>query len=107
MQISEHRATRVPSAGRGRIESQVSLRGSSYLPELLGLADRVLVLRDEAIAGELPAGASEEAVLQLASGGVVAIGEAERDHLHGIPGMVNDPHFNPVIHQNIEKVSNA
>ena len=80
---------------------------SSYLPELLGLADRVLVLRDEAIAGELPAGASEEAVLQLASGGVVAIGEAERDHLHGIPGMVNDPHFNPVIHQNIEKVSNA
>jgi ABC-type sugar transport system ATPase subunit len=80
---------------------------SSYLPELLGLADRVLVLRDEAIAGELPAGASEETVLQLASGGVVAIGEAERDHLHGIPGMVNDPHFNPVIHQNIEKVSNA
>ena len=80
---------------------------SSYLPELLGLADRVLVLRDEAIAGELPAGASEEAVLQLASGGVVAIGEAERDHLHGIPGMVNDPHFNPVIHQNIEKVPNA
>jgi ABC-type sugar transport system ATPase subunit len=42
---------------------------SSYLPELLGLADRVLVLRDEGIAGELPAGASEEAVLQLASGG--------------------------------------
>jgi deazaflavin-dependent oxidoreductase (nitroreductase family) len=50
MQISEHRATRVPSAGRGRIESQVYLRGSSYLPELLGLADRVLVLRLPAVA---------------------------------------------------------
>jgi hypothetical protein len=37
----------------------------------------------------------------------VAAAEAERDHLHGIPGLVNDPHFNPVIHQNIEKVPNA
>jgi rhamnose transport system ATP-binding protein len=42
---------------------------SSYLPELLGLADRVLVLRGGAIVGELPAGASEEDVLRLASGG--------------------------------------
>lgn len=41
---------------------------SSYLPELLGLADRVVVLREDAIAGELPRGASEEDVLQLASG---------------------------------------
>ncbi len=40
---------------------------SSYLPELLGLADRVLVLRDGAVAGELPGGASEEDVLRLAS----------------------------------------
>ncbi|GAA0254881.1 sugar ABC transporter ATP-binding protein [Cryptosporangium japonicum] len=42
---------------------------SSYLPELIGLADRIVVLRDGAIAGELPAGASEEDVLRLASGG--------------------------------------
>jgi ABC-type sugar transport system ATPase subunit len=41
---------------------------SSYLPELLGLADRVLVLRDGAIAGELGSDASEEDVLRLASG---------------------------------------
>lgn len=75
---------------------------SSYLPELLGLADRVLVLRAEAIAGELPGGASEEAVLRLASGGTQAPEPA--DHLHGIAGLVNDPHFNPVIHQNIEEV---
>ncbi|HEX2250835.1 MAG TPA: sugar ABC transporter ATP-binding protein [Gemmatimonadales bacterium] len=41
---------------------------SSYLPELLGLADRVLVLRDGAVAGELGRAASEEDVLRLASG---------------------------------------
>ncbi len=78
---------------------------SSYLPELLGLADRVLVLRDEEIAGELPAGASEEDVLRLASGGVVE--EEHPDHLHGIPPLVNDPHFNPVIRQNIEEAPDA
>ncbi|GAA3393428.1 sugar ABC transporter ATP-binding protein [Cryptosporangium minutisporangium] len=49
---------------------------SSYLPELIGLADRIIVLRDGAIAGELPAGASEEDVLRLASGGA---GEAPSD----------------------------
>ncbi|HEY3186865.1 MAG TPA: sugar ABC transporter ATP-binding protein [Solirubrobacteraceae bacterium] len=43
---------------------------SSYLPEVLGLADRVLVMREGAVAGELPAaGATEEDVLALASTG--------------------------------------
>jgi rhamnose transport system ATP-binding protein len=42
---------------------------SSYLPELLGLSDRILVLRDGEVAGELPGTASEEDVLRLASGG--------------------------------------
>jgi rhamnose transport system ATP-binding protein len=42
---------------------------SSYLPEVLGLADRVLVMREGMVAGELPAaGATEEDVLHLASG---------------------------------------
>src|SRR5207244_2928086 len=41
---------------------------SSYLPELLGLADRILVMRDGAIAGVLDGSASEEDVLHLASG---------------------------------------
>jgi rhamnose transport system ATP-binding protein len=74
---------------------------SSYLPELLGLADRVLVLHDEEIAGELSGGASEDEVLRLASGGVLE--PAQPDHLSGIPPLVNDPHLNPVIRQNIEK----
>jgi ABC-type sugar transport system ATPase subunit len=43
---------------------------SSYLPEVLGLADRVLVMREGTVAGELPAaGATEEDVLHLASVG--------------------------------------
>ncbi len=42
---------------------------SSYLPELLGISDRILVVREGAIAGELDAsGATEEDVLRLASG---------------------------------------
>jgi len=52
---------------------------SSYLPELLGLADRILVMRDGAIAGELGRSASEEDVLHLASGegGRAAAGTAD------------------------------
>ena len=43
---------------------------SSYLPEVLGLADRVLVMREGTVAGDLPAeGATEEDVLALASTG--------------------------------------
>jgi ABC-type sugar transport system ATPase subunit len=41
---------------------------SSELPELLGMSDRIVVMRDGAIAGELPAGASEEEVVGLATG---------------------------------------
>lgn len=41
---------------------------SSELPEVIGMADRILVMRDGRLAGELPAGSSEEAVLQLATG---------------------------------------
>ena len=43
---------------------------SSYLPEVLGLADRVLVMREGLVAGELTAAeATEEQVLHLASPG--------------------------------------
>ncbi len=49
---------------------------SSYLPEVLGLADRVLVMREGSVAGELSAeGATEEDVLRLASIGVSATEE--------------------------------
>jgi ribose transport system ATP-binding protein len=41
---------------------------SSELPELLGMSDRIIVMRDGRIAGELPAGASEEEVVALAVG---------------------------------------
>ena len=41
---------------------------SSELPEVLGLADRILVMADGRIAGELPPGSSEEEVLSMATG---------------------------------------
>ncbi|MGI8335186.1 sugar ABC transporter ATP-binding protein [Actinomadura scrupuli] len=41
---------------------------SSELPELIGMSDRIVVLRDGRIAGQLPAGSSEEAVMHLAAG---------------------------------------
>ncbi|GIJ35589.1 sugar ABC transporter ATP-binding protein [Micromonospora sediminimaris] len=43
---------------------------SSELPELLGMSDRMLVMRDGRVAGELPAGATEEDVVALAVGTV-------------------------------------
>ncbi|MFC6090147.1 sugar ABC transporter ATP-binding protein [Saccharothrix lopnurensis] len=41
---------------------------SSELPELIGMSDRVLVMHGGTVVGELPAGASEEAVMRLATG---------------------------------------
>ncbi|MFF3439584.1 sugar ABC transporter ATP-binding protein [Streptosporangium sp. NPDC002721] len=43
---------------------------SSELPELIGMSDRVVVMRDGRVAGALPAGSSEEAVMRLAAGEV-------------------------------------
>ncbi len=46
---------------------------SSYLPELLGICDRIIVLHDFGVTGELPIeNATEESVLQLASSKPVA-----------------------------------
>jgi ribose transport system ATP-binding protein len=41
---------------------------SSELPELIGMSDRILVMNDGRIAGELPAGSGEEDVMHLATG---------------------------------------
>ncbi|MFI7042733.1 sugar ABC transporter ATP-binding protein [Microbispora rosea] len=43
---------------------------SSELPELIGMSDRIVVLREGRIAGTLPAESSEEAVMSLAAGEV-------------------------------------
>ncbi|MEJ3405552.1 sugar ABC transporter ATP-binding protein [Rathayibacter sp. YIM 133350] len=47
---------------------------SSELPELLGMSDRILVLRDGRIAAELPAASDEETVLAAATG-ALSMGE--------------------------------
>ncbi len=41
---------------------------SSELPEVIGMSDRILVMRDGRLAGELPPGSTEEQVLALATG---------------------------------------
>jgi len=52
---------------------------SSYLPEVLGLADRVLVMREGLVAGELSAAeATEEDVIHLASTGVAPAAKKDR-----------------------------
>ena len=43
---------------------------SSELPEVVGMSDRILVMRDGRLVGELPAGSTEEDVLQVATGAV-------------------------------------
>ncbi len=42
---------------------------TSELPELLALANRILVLREGRMAGELPGGSSQEEVMHLATAG--------------------------------------
>jgi len=49
---------------------------SSELPEVIGMSDRILVMRDGVLAGELPAGATEEQVLALATGAATEDGAA-------------------------------
>ena len=41
---------------------------SSELPEVIGMADRIVVMRDGRLVGELPGAATEEQVLRLATG---------------------------------------
>ncbi|MET1155688.1 ATP-binding cassette domain-containing protein [Arthrobacter sp.] len=49
-------------------EGKGVLMVSSELPEVIGMSDRILVMRDGQLAGELPAGATEEEILLLATG---------------------------------------
>ena len=41
---------------------------SSELPELIGMSDRILVMHEGELAGELPAGATEPQIMELATG---------------------------------------
>ncbi|WP_201791498.1 sugar ABC transporter ATP-binding protein [Aeromicrobium sp. PE09-221] len=49
-------------------EGVAVLMVSSELPEVIGMSDRILVMRDGRLAGTLPGGSSEETVLALATG---------------------------------------
>jgi ribose transport system ATP-binding protein len=41
---------------------------SSELPEVIGMSDRILVMRNGTIAGELPGGSTEADIMFLATG---------------------------------------
>jgi ribose transport system ATP-binding protein len=49
---------------------------SSEMPELIGLADRILVMRQGRLAGELPAGAAETEIMALAAADEPDVGAA-------------------------------
>jgi ribose transport system ATP-binding protein len=49
-------------------EGVAVLMVSSELPEVIGMSDRILVMKDGRIAGELPRGSTEEEVLSAATG---------------------------------------
>jgi ABC-type sugar transport system ATPase subunit len=44
---------------------------SSELPEVIGVCDRILVMHEGRLAGELPIGATEEQIMTLATGGAL------------------------------------
>jgi ribose transport system ATP-binding protein len=44
---------------------------SSELPEVIGVCDRILVMHEGRLAGELPPGATEEQIMTLATGGAL------------------------------------
>jgi ribose transport system ATP-binding protein len=62
-------------------EGKGVLMVSSELPEVIGMSDRILVMRDGQLAGELPAGATEEEILRLATGARVPGTAPEVGHL--------------------------
>jgi len=66
-------------------EGKAILMVSSELPEVIGMSDRILVMRDGILAAELAAGAAEHEVLAAATGSV----ETEAD-------VVEDPRLAPV-----------
>ncbi|WP_083259825.1 sugar ABC transporter ATP-binding protein [Cellulosimicrobium cellulans] len=57
---------------------------SSELPEVVAMADRILVMRDGRLAGELPGGSDEETVMALATGAGTESGEHVRVDLDAV-----------------------
>ncbi|QDO88236.1 sugar ABC transporter ATP-binding protein [Ornithinimicrobium ciconiae] len=49
-------------------DGEAILMVSSELPEIIGMSDRILVMHEGRLTGELPAGSSEEEILALATG---------------------------------------
>jgi len=65
---------------------------SSELPELIGMSDRIVVMRDGRLAAELPAGSAEHEVLAAATGTTEAADDVVADPRVAEPGVADpDP----------------
>ncbi|RZI87283.1 MAG: sugar ABC transporter ATP-binding protein, partial [Microbacterium sp.] len=60
-------------------EGKAVLMVSSELPEVIGMSDRILVMRDGALVAELPAGSAEHDVLAAATGTTARPGDVVED----------------------------
>jgi ribose transport system ATP-binding protein len=58
---------------------------SSELPEVIGMSDRVIVMRQGAIAGELPPGPTEAEIMYLATGERDVASESPSQAVEGVP----------------------
>ena len=56
---------------------------SSELPEIIGMSDRILVMHDGTIGGELPAGSSEADIMLVATGQKNSNGKTESAAIDG------------------------
>ncbi len=69
---------------RGLTKSGVAvLMVSSELPEIIGMSDRILVMHDGTIGGELPAGSSEADIMLVATGQKNSNGKTESAAIDG------------------------
>jgi ribose transport system ATP-binding protein len=75
-------------------EDKAVLMVSSELPEVIGMSDRIIVMRDGRIAGELPAGATEEQILQLGTGARPAANSTNNDDGAGAAGSIQPAESN-------------
>ncbi len=72
---------------------------SSELPEIIGMADRIVVLHDGELAGELPAGTGEETIMSLATGQLTAdeVGSATAPPTPPAPPAPLDEQLTPAV----------
>jgi ribose transport system ATP-binding protein len=73
-------------------QGKAVLMVSSELPEVIGMSDRILVMRDGELAAELPAGSAEHEVLAAATGSVESAADVIEDPRADDARTTDDPY---------------